>query len=331
MDAALITAWTDLCQELSPAFTRPTFITFLHIATGWVLCRSRPTVTSLICTIGSSLLGHAARHWTVYEKFFYRASWALPEVSRLLLTRVVAPLIDRCGVGGDIDLVIDDTTCGRWGKHVAFAGYFKDASVSNTAQAVVHWSHNWVLGAVTLRPKRWPSWVLGLPVLFTLYRKAKDCDPAHPFRTRQEIAVQMIRTVQNALPGRTLRIATDGQYATKELARVAADGQCNLVSRIRSDAAIYQRPTARERGWPGRRKIEGTTPAHPPPTGSPSSGRLAYHRSAGLRPTRPTPSPILDLPVVSRCQGTAHQTADRPRSCGTPEGRLPDVHLLEHP
>jgi len=26
-----------------------------------------------------------------------------------------------------IDLKIDDTTCGRWGKHVAFAGYFKDA------------------------------------------------------------------------------------------------------------------------------------------------------------------------------------------------------------
>ena len=98
---------------------RPTLVTFVHLATGWVLCRSRPTVTNLVCTIGSSLLGHLARHWTVYEKFFYRAAWSLPQVSRLLLTRVVVPLIDRCAVGsgGAIDLDIDDTTCGRCGRH----------------------------------------------------------------------------------------------------------------------------------------------------------------------------------------------------------------------
>jgi len=39
-----------------------------------------------------------------------------------------------CGVEPIIDLDIDDTTCGRSGKHAAYAGYFKDASVSNTLQ-----------------------------------------------------------------------------------------------------------------------------------------------------------------------------------------------------
>ncbi len=34
-----------------------------------------------------------------------------------------------------IDLAIDDTTCGRCGKHVAFAGYFKDASASNVLKS----------------------------------------------------------------------------------------------------------------------------------------------------------------------------------------------------
>ena len=151
MDAALVSGWEALCQLLAPAFTRPTFITFLHIVTGWVLCRSRPTVTNLICTIGSSLLDHVARHWTVYEKFFYRAAWSLPELSRLLLVRVVVPLIDRCAIGAPIDLDIDDTTCSRCGKHVAFAGYFKDASASNTLGTVVHWAHNWVIAAVAIR------------------------------------------------------------------------------------------------------------------------------------------------------------------------------------
>ena len=259
----------------SPGFTRPTFITFLHIITGWVLCRSKPTVTNLICTIGSSLLGHVARHWTVYEKFFYRAAWSLPEVSRLLVTRVVVPLIDRCGVGSTIDLDIDDTTCGRCGKHVAWAGYFKDASISNTMQTVVHWAHNWVIGCVALRDRRWPKWVIGLPVLFTLYRKPKDCDKQHPFLTRQQIAAQMIRAARKALPKRLIRIAADGQYATGEVVAAAADAESNLVSRLRSDAAIYALPPKHKRFKRGRRKKKGRR--------LPTPKQLAKRRKTGWR------------------------------------------------
>ena len=62
MDAALVTAWRAICQELAPTFSAPTLVTFLHVVTGWVLCRSRPTVTNLIGTIGESLLGHVAKH-----------------------------------------------------------------------------------------------------------------------------------------------------------------------------------------------------------------------------------------------------------------------------
>ena len=97
MDATLVTGWTDFCQVLESAFTRPTFATFLHIITGWVLCRSRPTVTNPVRTIGAGLLGKAARHWTTYERFFYRAAWSADELSRLLLSRVVAPLIEAEG------------------------------------------------------------------------------------------------------------------------------------------------------------------------------------------------------------------------------------------
>ena len=257
MDAALVSGWMALCQLLSPAFTQPTFITFLHIATGWTLCRSRPTVTNLVCTTGSSLLGQAARHWTVYEKFFYRAAWSLPDLSRLVLMRVVVPLIDRLAADKAIDLNIDDTTCGRCGKHVAWAGYFKDASVSNTLKTVVHWSHNWVIACVTMRDPRWPRWVIGLPVLFELYRKKPGCDGSHPFLTRQQIAARMFHDVRDALPGRTIRIAADGQYATRHMVGAAAEAESNLVSRLRSDAAIYQLPPQRKRFKRGRRKKRG--------------------------------------------------------------------------
>lgn len=275
MDAALVSGWEALCQLLAPAFTRPTFITFLHIVTGWVLCRSKPTVTNLVCTIGATLLSHAAKHWTVYEKFFYRAAWSLPQVSRLLLMRVVAPLIDRCAVSAQIDLNIDDTTASRCGKHVAWAGYFKDASASNTLGTVVHWAHNWVIGCVAMRDRRWPRWVIGLPVLFVLYRKRPDCDKAHPFLTRQAIAAQMIRDTRDALPGRMIRIAADGQYATREVVEAARDVRSNLVSRLRSDAAIYQLPPKRKRCKRGRRKKKGRR--------LPTPKQLAARRKKGWR------------------------------------------------
>ncbi len=257
MEAALVSGWEALCQLLAPAFTRPTFVTFLHLATGWVLCRSRPTVTNLVCTIGSSLLAHTAKHWTVYERFFYRAAWSLPQLSRLLLVRVVVPLIERCAIGNEVDLNIDDTTCGRCGKHVAWAGYFKDASVSNTLKTVVHWSHNWVIGCVTLRDRRWPTWVIGLPVLFTLYRKRPDCDKTHPFLTRQQIAARMIRDTRESLPDRVIRVAADGQYATGEVVRAASAARSNLVARMRCDAAIWALPPRRKRFKRGRRKKKG--------------------------------------------------------------------------
>ncbi len=257
MDATLVTGWSALCQLLESAFTRPTAVTFLHIATGWVLCRSKPTVTNLVCTIGRSLLGHTAKHWTVYERFFYRAAWLLPEVSHLLLVQVVAPLIQSFGVERVIDLKIDDTTCGRCGKHVAFAGYFKDASVSNTLKQVIHWSHNWVIGCVGIRTRFWPNWVIGLAVWFVLYRKPADCDRKHPFQTRQEIAAEMIRQTRQALPDWTIRVSTDGQYATRKVVKAADQADSNLVSRIRSDAAIYALPPKRRRRRRGQPPKKG--------------------------------------------------------------------------
>jgi len=262
MDATLVAGWKDLCQQLAPAFTAPTLVTFLHLATGWVLCRSRPAVTSLVLTVGERLLGHAARHWVTYERFFYRAAWSLEEVSRLLLVRVVVPLVDAFGEPGEdgpgagrlppVSLNIDDTTAARYGRHVAYAGYFKDASASNALKTVCHWSHNWVIGCVHLRCRLWPDWVIALPVLFALYRKRKDCDGPRPFRSRHELAAAMLGQARAALPGRKIEVGADGQYATQVLCgAVARDNGESLVSRIRSDAALYALPPKRRP--PGRR------------------------------------------------------------------------------
>lgn len=261
MDAvSLVSAWNALVNHLSSVFTAPTQQVWRQIALGWVLHRGPATVTGIFRTLGDL----ADRHWTVYEKFFYRASWSLDELSLRLVKHVVYPLIRESGLTdpetGQLiaDLVFDDTTAGRSGKHVAHAGWFKDASACGGSHrgTVIHWAHNWVVGAIMLRLPKWPLVRWALPVLFALYRKRPDCDRKHPFRTRQVQAAQMTCALASAFPEVRWRLATDGQYATKELV-AGLPSEVNLVSRLRANAALYELPPKRRPGQRGATRKRG--------------------------------------------------------------------------
>jgi len=132
MDApSLVSAWDALVQQLCCVFTAPTVARAAN-RLGWILNRGPATVTAIFRTLGDQ----ADRHWTVYEKFFYQAAWCLSVLCRALLQRVVYPLLlEAAQAAGEVvvDLAIDDTTAGRSGKHVAHAGWFKDASATGPA------------------------------------------------------------------------------------------------------------------------------------------------------------------------------------------------------
>jgi len=258
--ASLVSAWNALVQQLAFAFTDATARTWQQIALGWVLHCGPATVTGIFRTLGRL----AGRHWTVYHKFFYRAAWSLETLSAYLVAHVIAPMILESGqvdaaTGKPVvDLNIDDTTAGRYGKHVAHAGWFKDASATGPATkgTVIHWAHNWLVGAVTLRLPRWKLMRWVLPAVFALYRKPADCDGSHPFATRQVLAARMVCQVAEALPGVEIRVAADGQYATREMVQGLLEG-VSLVSRIRRDAALYALPQACRRGQRGRSRLKG--------------------------------------------------------------------------
>jgi len=271
MDAAsLVSAWNGLVLQLALAFaTEQTARTWQQIALGWVLHRGTATVTGIYRTLGSL----ADRHWTVYEKFFYRPAWTLKDLSACLMTYVIGPMILESGVldaatgKPAVDLNIDDTTAARCGKHVAHAGWYKDASAQGPATQgkVIHWAHNWVVGAFTVRLGRWAltRWVL--PAVFALYRKPADCNRTHPFATRQQLAVQMVQEAATALSGVQIRVAADGAYATRQMV-VGLPPNVSLVSRIRRDAAIYDLPPTRrpkgKRGAPPKKGRRLPAPKH---------------------------------------------------------------------
>ena len=125
MDApSLVSEWNTLILQLCYVFTEPTARTWQQIVLGWILKRGPTTVTGIFRTLGNL----ADRHWTVYQKFFYRAAWSLNQLSEALLMHVIYPLIIESGLFDQItgklvaDLNIDDTTVGRCGNHVAHSG-----------------------------------------------------------------------------------------------------------------------------------------------------------------------------------------------------------------
>jgi hypothetical protein len=261
MDASsLVSAWNSLVLQLACVFAEPTGRTWRQIVWGWLFKRGRMTVTGIFRVLGTL----ADRHWTVYQKFFYRAAWTLKDLSIAVLNQVIYPLSVESGVLDAAtqkpvaDLAIDDTTLGRCGRHVAHAGWFKDASASGSSHrgAVIHWAHNWLVGVVTLRLPGWTMrWVM--PALFALYRKQSDCRGRVEFQTRQELAGDMIQTAAKALPGVQWRISADGQYAQQSVVRTLPE-RVNLVSRIRRDAAIYDLPpTRRPKGKRGPKPKKG--------------------------------------------------------------------------
>jgi hypothetical protein len=262
MDAtSLVSAWNSLVLQVSYIFTEPSARTWQQIVLGWVLRRGPMTVTGIFRTLGDL----ADRHWTVYQKFFYRTRWSLNYLSTTLLVRVIYPMILESGVLDEFtgkpvaDMAVDDTTVARCGRHVAHAGWFKDASTSACSHkgTVIHWAHNWIVGAITVRLPRWSMvrWVL--PAVFTLYRKRSDCKAEEVFRSRQELAGELIQTTAQALPEVQLRVSADGQYAKRQVVQ-ALPQNVNLVSRIRRDAAIYRLPSKRApKGKRGRKPKKG--------------------------------------------------------------------------
>jgi len=280
MDAlALVSAWDNILLQLCYIFTEPTGHTFRQILLGWVLRRGPATVTGLFRILGNL----AVKHWTAYQKFFYQATWSLQELCTAVLIHVMHPLILESGAWDEstgkpvADLAIDDTTVARCGRHVAHAGWFKDASASGSSHkgTVIHWAHNWLVGAVTLRLPKWTMirWVF--PVVFSLYRKPSDCTKEDGFRTRQELAGEMVQQVTQALPRVHWRISADGQYAKQQVVRALPYG-VNLVSRIRRDAAIYQLPSRRKvKGKRGRKPKKGQR--------MPTPKKMAVYRKEGWK------------------------------------------------
>lgn len=234
---SLVPSFVDLLQSLSLVMTCPTFESFLTVMTGWVFAR-RHTVTGMILAAGA-VAGHgdaAAKHHSAYHRLFAAARWSLDELG-LAVFGLILPLID-----GVVLVAIDDTLARKRGLKVFGVGMHHDPLLSTRKTAITNWAHCWVVLGIVLKLPFCGDRYFCLPILFRLYVPKKTADKKRlAYRTKPQLAVQMLQLLCSRFPQRRFHAVGDSAYGGKSVLLNLPDN-CDLTSRLTMDARLYDAP-----------------------------------------------------------------------------------------
>jgi len=242
----LVPGFVDLLQPFVSTMTAPTFESLITVLTGWVFA-GRRTVTRMILAAGSS----ANKHYSSYHRVFSAARWSLDAVG-LAVFDLLRPFL-----GEVVLLALDDTLARKRGLKIFGCGMHHDPLLSSRRKAITNWGHSWVvLGVIVQLPFRRGHYYC-LPVLFRLYlNKARAEQHRRVYRTRPELAVQMLRLLCEHQEKQRFHVVADSAYGGQSVLNCLPTN-CDLTSRLLIDARLYEAPPERKEGRPGRPRKRG--------------------------------------------------------------------------
>lgn len=246
--------------QFASCFTQPSFQTFGVIVTGWLLAHGRRVVTRIL-RAGDGL---EVKSFSCYHRFFSQARWSPDEIGRVLLGWILkfippnAPLV----------VAVDDTLNRKTGRHIWAAGMHHDPLLSTARRAFFSFGHNFVVLSIQVRFPFAPRKVWSLPLLIRLYRgkqkkgkpggerKAIGQAPPSEYRTRPQLASEMIALLASWLPERTLHVVGDSEYAGQSISR-RLPPNVHLTSRMVMNAALYDLPPKHQKNRRGAPRKKG--------------------------------------------------------------------------
>jgi DDE superfamily endonuclease len=261
----LWSVWQGLLGSFAWAFTRRGFRRFAEWVTAMALNVEEHTVTQSVLALDRPA------DWKALESFAEYGAWRADYVT-CNLTRLIERAPGRIWHGFRISAV-DDTKVHRGDPHVWGTCTFHEYTARCPNRATTVRAHNWVaLGALLEDPGKPAGY---LPITGRLYFRASQLPPrrgmsgpAVEFRTKCELAVELIRQQARLARGKHLAIF-DGAFALRSVVRpLALPGpgapRVEFLTRLRHDARLCAVPPAeRPKGKRGRKPLWGA--ALPPP------------------------------------------------------------------
>jgi hypothetical protein len=219
-------------------------------------------VTDLILTCAA--VGKC--HFSNYHRFFSQYVWesdALSWVLARLLVAMFAP-------SGTICLAVDDTLCRKRGLTVYGTGMHHDPLISSRSKKLTSWGHDWVVVTLVVAFPWWaPTKVFALPIVWRLYRnrqgvtkgkkrrkRAGKPKPPPGYRTRPELAVEMLQMLASWFPERTLMVTGDSAYGGASVLQRLPENM-HLISHVHPKGALYEPAPKDQSGRRGRHRKKG--------------------------------------------------------------------------
>ncbi len=230
-------------------FTAPSWQTFTSLACGWALATDRHTITTYLWLTGATTVKHFSRFYVFLGCPLYNRRWQLWGA----IIRLAAPFVPE---GEVIRVIFDDTTKKKAGTHIEGLARYRNGAGSARQEYRTLRGLNFVLGIMRIPLKRWPGHSLSVPVGLELYLKPAQAQAFNvPYRSRSQLARDILDFLAEQIPGRPLRSLADGGYATKDYVRQLPDAT-HVVGRLPIRAKLYTvppTPTKKRRGAPRKK------------------------------------------------------------------------------
>jgi len=261
MPDLLVRSFAPLLLAFRPCFTRPSFDSFWALTCAWILCSGRRSLTRVMQSAQLTDL----KHYCSFHRFFSQARWNLDDLGRCVF-QLLLPLCPEVLTGA-----VDDTLARKSGRYIWGAGMHHDPLRSTQKRPFFAFGHNFVVFSLQVALPFAPKKYWAFPILVRMYRKRQTNQrapgkggklerkqtgqaTAKQYRTRPELALEMIQIVAAWVPQRTLRMLGDSEYAGQSISR-HLPANVQLISRMNMKAALYELPV--KVAQRGRRRKKG--------------------------------------------------------------------------
>lgn len=242
----LSSSFLAVLLSLGPVMTAPTFANWVTLLGGWLFAPRR-TITGML--IAANISGK--RHHASFHRVFSKGRWSLDVLGLAVLRLMLALGLVR----GTVFLGLDDTLARKRGRKIFGVGMHHDPLISSRKTGIVNRGHSWVVVGVILELPFARGFAYCLPILFRLYVNKKAAKGMR-YRTRPELAVEMLTLLSRAFPKHRFHVIADSGYAGESvLGRLPET--FDFTGRIHFDARLFDRPVPRRPGRPGRPAFRG--------------------------------------------------------------------------
>jgi hypothetical protein len=266
-----------LAKAFEGAFTRPTFKRFMLLVSGLIVTIGRRTVSRALRVI-EPVMGEG--HWCNYHRIYSQACYRLWDVGRILVGRVIALL----PADSEIILVADDTVDAKAGDKVWAKGPHRDGRRSSRTHVSIKWGHKWLVMCVLVKlPGIDRPWAM--PILCGLCCTEKVAkQTGYRRKSPSELSLQFLIRLMRWFPSRRFILLGDSRATSHRLACFAHrhSDRVTLISRLRSDANLYAKPSPRTTpgGRPARKGRKLPSPIKQVPQLTPKTSIIAWYGSS---------------------------------------------------